>query len=150
MLSLKKSLEMLGIIYENSSALSDFRLDHNQIVWSPECPCRHSFFAHGDSIIGGPTVTLPCPELQIPVPKLYNYRITSKYSNALQSLQACSFAKWYHILHQKVAFEAPCSCTRCGIESFLDVILHPSLNQCWKMLLFEYLAAIRYLSYTIG
>ena len=31
----------------------------------------------------------------------------------------------------------------CGIISFRDVILHPSLNQCWKTLFFEYLAAIR-------
>ena len=43
--------------------------------------------------------------------------------------------------------EAPGSCARCGIKSFHDVILHFSLNQCWKMLLFEYLAAIRY---TVG
>ena len=72
------------------------------------------------------------------------YRITSKYSNALRTSQTRSFASWYHILHPKVAFEAPWSCARCGIKYFHDIILHPSLNQCWKTLLFEYLAAIQY------
>ena len=73
------------------------------------------------------------------------YCIASKYSNALQNSQTCSFAKWYHTLHPKVAFEAPWSCACRGIKSCLDVILHPSLNQGWKTLLFEYLAAIRYI-----
>ena len=74
------------------------------------------------------------------------YRITSKYSNTLQTSQICSFAKRYHILHPKVSFKAPWLCARCGIKSLHDVILHPSLNQCWKSLLFEYLAAIRYVT----
>ena len=47
--------------------------------------------------------------------------------HALRTSQTCSFAKWYHKLHPKVAFEVPCSCARCGIKSFHDVILHPSL-----------------------
>ena len=76
------------------------------------------------------------------------YRITSKYSNALRTLQTCSFAKWYHILHAKIAFEAPWLCARGGIKSFHDIIMHASLNQCWKTLLFEYLAAIRYIAAT--
>ena len=38
---------------------------------------------------------------------LIGYGITYKYSNALQTSQTYSFAKWYHILHLKVAFEAP-------------------------------------------
>ena len=37
--------------------------------------------------------------------------MTSKYSNALQISQTSSFSKWYHILHPKVAFEAPWSCS---------------------------------------
>ena len=73
------------------------------------------------------------------------YRIASKYSNALRTSQTRSFAKWYYILHPKVAFEAPWSCACCGIKPIQDVTLHPSLNQCWKAHLFEYLAAIRYM-----
>ena len=76
--------------------------------------------------------------------RLSVYRITSKYSNASRTSQTCSFAKWHHILHPNVAFEAPWSCACCGIKSFHDIILHLYLNQCWKTLLFEYLAAIRY------
>ena len=72
------------------------------------------------------------------------YRIASNYSNALRTSQTCSFSKWYHILHPKVAFEAPWSCARCGIKFVYDVTLHPSVKWCWKTLLFEYLAAIRY------
>ena len=45
-----------------------------------------------------------------------NYRITSKYSNALRTSQTCNFAKCYHTLHAKVAFEAPWSCARYGIK----------------------------------
>ena len=37
---------------------------------------------------------------------------------ALRTSQTCSFAKWYHILHPKVAFEAPWPCARCGIKTF--------------------------------
>ena len=70
--------------------------------------------------------------------------ITSRYSNALWTSQTCSFAKWCHTLHPKVAFEAPWLCARFDIIFFHDVIPHPSLNQCWEALLFEYLAAIRY------
>ena len=73
------------------------------------------------------------------------YRITSKYSKALRTSQTCSFAKWYYIFHPKVAFEAPLWCARYGTKSYHDGILHSSLNQCWKTLLFEYLAAIRYI-----
>ena len=72
------------------------------------------------------------------------YRITSLYSNALRTSQTCSFSEWYHILHPKIAFEAPWSCACCGMKYVYDITLHPSVNWCWKTLLFEYLAAIRY------
>ena len=34
---------MLGMIYMNSTALPNLRLDQKRIVYSLECPCRHSF-----------------------------------------------------------------------------------------------------------
>ena len=70
--------------------------------------------------------------------------VTSKYSNALRTSQTCSFTRSYHILYPTAACEASWSCARCGIKPVHYVTLHPSLNQCWKTFLFEYLAAIRY------
>ena len=86
---------------------------------------------------------LMCPGYQS-ILVIRGYHITSMYSNALQTSQTCSFAKWCHILHLKVAFEALRWCARCGIKSVHGVPRHLSLNQRWKTLLFEYLAAIRY------
>ena len=67
---------------------------------------------------------------------------TYKYSNAFRTSQTRSFAKWYHILHPQVAFESALFFARCGIKSFYDAILRPSLKQCWITLLFEYSEAI--------
>ena len=55
-ISEQQSLEMLGIIYKNSTAFSTFCLDYKWIVWSPECPVDTCFFAQDDSIIRYPTV----------------------------------------------------------------------------------------------
>ena len=74
------------------------------------------------------------------------YCMTCEHSNAVQSSQARSFARWCPTLHPKVAFEPSRSFTYCGIKSCYDGILHPSWNQCWKPRSFEYLLVIRYAS----
>ena len=64
------------------------------------------------------------------------YNLTRKHSHASQNSQICSFAESCPLMHQTVAFEEPCCCTHGGIASVHDGILHPSLNQCWKTLMF--------------
>ena len=59
-------------------------------------------------------------------------RMTAKHSNALQTSQTCSLAKWCPTLHSNNALEAPGCCTNCDINSVLDGNLHPCLNQCRK------------------
>ena len=51
-----KLLEMLGVIYSNSNTLSNFRVEHKYIVYSPIAPVDTRVPAQSDSIITGLTV----------------------------------------------------------------------------------------------
>ena len=61
-MSEQKILGMLGSIYRNATALSDFLLDHKQIVLSP-IRLDTRFFSQSDSSIRGFTICVsgkPC------------------------------------------------------------------------------------------
>ena len=53
------------------------------------------------------------------------YRLTCQYSPAVQTSRTCSFAKWWLMLRQQVAFGAPCSCAHCDTECFHSVYCIP-------------------------
>ena len=79
------------------------------------------------------------------VPRSRPVQKTSAYAHVSQTSQAFSFERWCPInLYLKIAFEAPCSCTHCGITSVHGGDLHPSLNQYWKTCVFEYWQVVRY------
>ena len=51
-----KSLEILGIVYRNSTALSNFRCTTSGSSRAPSSPVDTRFSAQSDSIVRGPTV----------------------------------------------------------------------------------------------
>ena len=73
-----------------------------------------------------------------------HYSTTSLSPHTSSASQTCSFAKWCPMLHEKVAFEAPCFSTHCGIKSVLTVFCTPPWICAEKRFCLNILLVVRY------